>query len=681
MLGRGRKPALAIAAALLLAGGGAAQAVLPDLGTITGALGLGPAPAAPAPAAAPAGYEAFASGSVIHAGTLAKLLSVDVARSAVGTSETGGRPAPGDLGRAEVPALAARGSYAHGVGLMTGLGSGGAAPSQAGGPVSGAEASAPPNSGVVRREGTPIDLLGLVRGALLSAEAQARAAQTGCLIGSDLSHARGEAGDIALVGAASMGGAGLPLSHSVSRTVVVPGEPGRLALRAETRQRISPVTFLVGTPSQFTIHTEGEWMLRTQADGQNGSVTFGPADTGSEGVGRAVRVLGASGEVLAEGFPAGNGAGLRLSVAGLAEIVVGEAPRAPGAAGPAVVTGQRVAAAVDLIRVRLLGQDLRVGHMEASVAVPAGGMQCPAAQASVDVPSGTVDPGGEFPVTVRVSNPNDGVLTVPTFTARLAAEGAAFEVLPEDGAQAAGAALTWPAFSVPAGGAVERHARVRVGPASGPGAFHIDVNGDGSYGPETGTPAGSGAVVPVALRAAVQGPSVTALPVVPEVVGRRVVEAQSVLEAAGYQVRVVEQPAEGTPGVVLGQHPTGRVPRGALVTLAVPARRVAAASPPKVAAAPVAPRPVAAPAPAAPPPTPAAAAPAPRVEPAAPPVEATPAPEPPAAPAPEARIEPPPRETQAAPPTDDDEDGSRWLWGFLAVAMIAGVVAAARRTT
>ena len=38
-----------------------------------------------------------------------------------------------------------------------------------------------------------------------------------------------------------------------------------------------------------------------------------------------------------------------------------------------MTSGTSASAAVDLVRVRLLGQDVRLGHMEAAVAVPASG--------------------------------------------------------------------------------------------------------------------------------------------------------------------------------------------------------------------------------------------------------------------------------------------------------------------
>ena len=162
---------------------------------------------------------------------------------------------------------------------------------------------------------------------------------------------------------------------------------------------------------------------------------------------------------------------------------------------------------------------------------------------------------------------------MPAVTARFAADGAAFEVLADDGAQVAGTALTWPAFTVPAGGAVERH-----GPGSGsdrrrgPVPFRIEINGDGAYGPEPGTPPGSGAVIPAAVRAAAQGPSVRqAFPVVPEVVGRKVVEAQAVLEGAGYRVSV-EKARRGHRRHRHGPAPDRPGRAGSLITLVIPTR-------------------------------------------------------------------------------------------------------------
>lgn len=687
MRGRKHMPALITAGALVLGGSAVAQAVIPDLGALTGALGLsGPAPEAGGSAAA-AGYSAAASGVVLHAGAAAGLLSTDLARSAAGVAEAGANAVTGDLGREEVPALAVHGSYGRGAGLVSGIGGGGVSPSSSGG-ATGAEATAPPSSGVVRHEATPLDLAGLVSGGLLRAEAQARSPRLGCVVGEDLSTARGEAGDFHVAGVATMvAPSGVPLSHSVSRTVIVPGGAGRLALRSETRQRLSPITFLAGTPAQFSVHTEGEWVLRAEADGESGTVSFGPADGGEAGTGRAVRVVDASGRVLAEGAPATGTAGIRLQLPGLVEVVVGEAPRAPGGDDPALSGGQRVAAAADLVRVRVLGQELRVGHMEAAVSVPASGVHCPAATATLVLPAGPVDPGAEFPVAVRIANPNDGSLSVPALTARVAAAGVSFEALPEDGAQVAAGTLAWPALTVPAGETVERRARIRIAPGSAPGAFAFAVNADGAYGPAADSPPGSGVVVPVPLRADAQGPAVNAFPAVPEVVGRRVVEARAVLEAAGFGVAVEEGAPGGAADVVIGQRPSGRAAPGSLVTLVVPrAAPRAAASPPPTSppSAPTPPPPAAAAAPPAPPAAPAAVA-----LPAAAAQETaeTPSPTAPAAEAaapagPGPRPQPVERAPKPVPPPGPggDDDGSRWLWGLVALALIGVVATAASRS-
>lgn len=43
------------------------------------------------------------------------------------------------------------------------------------------------------------------------------------------------------------------VSQSSSRTAIVPGADGRLALMSETRQTIAPVTLFKGTAAQFTV--------------------------------------------------------------------------------------------------------------------------------------------------------------------------------------------------------------------------------------------------------------------------------------------------------------------------------------------------------------------------------------------------------------------------------------------
>src|SRR5205085_7244094 len=72
-----------------------------------------------------------------------------------------------------------------------------------------------------------------------------------------------------------------------------------------------------------------------------------------------------------------GGGGVHLAVAGGGEIVVGEQPRTRGRTIAPTALGTSTEAAVDLVRVRLLGQDVRLGHMEAAVAVPPAGVTCP----------------------------------------------------------------------------------------------------------------------------------------------------------------------------------------------------------------------------------------------------------------------------------------------------------------
>jgi hypothetical protein len=84
------------------------------------------------------------------------------------------------------------------------------------------------------------------------------------------------------------------------------------------------------------------------------------------------------------------------------DLRIGEAPRGFDTAGGArpyvAADGTAASAVVDILRVQLLtggpGEvlDVRIGHMEAAVTVPAGGVRCP-----VPVSNEPVDPGGSSP--------------------------------------------------------------------------------------------------------------------------------------------------------------------------------------------------------------------------------------------------------------------------------------------
>ena len=160
----------------------------------------------------------------------------------------------------------------------------------------------------------------------------------------------------------------------------------------------------------------GEWALRATADGVKSTVSYGPLAASPETP--VLRVLGDHGQVLGQLTTQQllSPKGLQINIPGVAEIALGEAPRAIGGEfGSAPVTQPTAAAAaVDVVRVRLLNgglADVRVGHMEAAVSVPAGGVQCPGIKVVQTVDKPTVTPGDIFVYTVTITNPNDCDLT------------------------------------------------------------------------------------------------------------------------------------------------------------------------------------------------------------------------------------------------------------------------------
>src|SRR5439155_3258860 len=79
--------------------------------------------------------------------------------------------------------------------------------------------------------------------------------------------------------------------------------------------------------------------------------------------------------------------------------------------------GTRAAAAVDVVRITILDQpvagsartvDLRIGHMEVTAAVPAGGVACRLPVHKSDDPT-FVDPGGTFAWTISIPSRPDAL--------------------------------------------------------------------------------------------------------------------------------------------------------------------------------------------------------------------------------------------------------------------------------
>lgn len=486
---------------------------------------LGPVAGSPAvstgvsPFAVPAGgYAAFATGTVLHAGLAAGLAGVDlVSSTAATTSSATATPLASELGRTALPVLADRGSFGQGAGAGLGVG---LLPGLSAGLLGTAEAKAPPSTAPVESEALPVSLAPLVSANPVHSRAQARSAPAGaCVLGSELAYGRSDAADLSLSGLTSLTnsakvaltgtGSGDPVSQSVSRTMVVPGAAGRLGLLSETSQRLGPVALLAGSPKEHTLLVKGQWSLRASADGQAGSVALTPEGmSGSEPV---VEVHNQAGQVVAQATAAdfvssgqrvAGSAGVKLKVEGVGEIVVGEQPRIRGGDGAPTVTGTRVEAAVDLVRVKLLGQDIRLGHMETGVVVPAEGLTCPGPEVTATPQQATVEPGGEVGFTVKVRNPNDGELSALFVDIRFSGPaGVVYEVVPGPGGNRTADGVRYALSPIRSGQTVELISRLKAAPTSGPGTIRVAGKADGRYGD-------GGLAVPLATVFEAAGPAV-----------------------------------------------------------------------------------------------------------------------------------------------------------------------------
>ena len=293
-----------------------------------------------------------------------------------------------------------------------------------------AEMAAPPSADRVTKQIGPITVDPLIKATLLRGQAQSRVASNACTIGSDLSYGSGYVADLNLLDAGADFAKAIvktsaddpkrSVSQSTSRTRLIMRNGTkdadlRFGLLSETRQTIAPVTFFAGTERQFTIEVLGEWVLRGIADGTHGSLFYGPADKSPETP--VLRILDAHGKVMTQltlqQFLGDKG--LEVKIPGVAELVIGEAPRAvDGDAGsqPAE-TGTMVLGAADVVRLRLLDQgdshlaDIRLGHMEVGLAVPADGIRCPGIGMTLRAVPPKVKAGDMFDWQLKVSNPNN----------------------------------------------------------------------------------------------------------------------------------------------------------------------------------------------------------------------------------------------------------------------------------
>lgn len=383
-------------------------------------------------------YSAHATGTVVHADALrgddGRALDAEVSFSGASLDSDGyGQALRNEVGRIVSPASGSARSAARGAALEAGLNVANDADNQL--IVAGkAEASAPGGEDEVVEEFGPLEGAPLAYASLLTGRANAMYLGNQCVLGGDASRGSAAVADLQLLETGETnedGSLGSPLLAlgaqdpqratvgSISRTRFVAqtnasGSPlgDNVGLMSETRMTILPLTFFGGTESAVTIEVLGEWVLRAVATGLGGGawVHYGPADASPETpVLRIIR--GDETDVLLLQDILGD-AGRQIVVPGLGEIVIGEDARAIGgdyASEPQVAgDGTSASAAVDVVRIRLMTEsgvsDLRVGHMEAAAAVPAGGITCSIPVTKDAIPD-TVPVGDPFVTDITITNP------------------------------------------------------------------------------------------------------------------------------------------------------------------------------------------------------------------------------------------------------------------------------------
>jgi uncharacterized repeat protein (TIGR01451 family) len=529
---------------------------------------------------------AYGTGTVVHADALRSgahsLVDLDVAFS--GSAFSSAAPAKAftnEVHRLVTPKLDANGGHGRGTGLELGLGSD---PIPLIGRLS--EASAPPSTRLLEHVVGPLGVPGILTADLLRSQAQSRSADNACVMGRDQAYGLGSVLNLNVLNGLVNTVAAPPtreVSQSTSTSRIVTGStPGRLGLRSETRQTIAPVTFFKGLPGQFTIEVLGEWALRATADGAKGSVSYGPLSASPETP--VLRVLGERGQVLGQLTTQQllTDKGLEIKIPGVAEIVLGEDPRMidGDASSSPVIQPTLAVAAVDVVRVRLLEgtlADVRVGHMEAAVAVPADGVRCPGVKVIHTVNPPSVTPGQEFDYTITVTNPNDCDLSHLKLveTPAVSPAGVKFTLVSATpgGADLAEDAATYPDIGEIGSGATKTviiHVKVPSDSAAGKLSALAVATGvcPAQRLPTTDVPGPTGPDkafsddIPVTGQAPVDGPKVGVC-LVPDLKGVTPTQARTMLEAAGCILGTVTDAGPGNPadlGKVVDQGPKAATP-------------------------------------------------------------------------------------------------------------------------
>ena len=242
-----------------------------------------------------------------------------------------------------------------------------------------AEAGAPPTPAPVAAEVSLVDVPGVASAFLARGEAAPVWNDHPCASGRPLGFGSGRALGVVLPQAAI----GAARSDAITELRPV---GGTFSMVAEAHQAASTTRLLPGTPEETTIELLGETVLRARADGHPGGAALEYAAVGKDPSSPLIRITRGK-EVVQFTSQQVFFGGLQLAQTPAMEIFIGETPRGFDTAGgsqPYVgADGAAASGVVDLVRIQLVtggpreALEVRIGHMEAEVAVPAGGLRCP----------------------------------------------------------------------------------------------------------------------------------------------------------------------------------------------------------------------------------------------------------------------------------------------------------------
>ena len=246
--------------------------------------------------------------------------------------------------------------------------------------VGAAEAAAPPTPAPVADEVRLVDVPNVASVSVGRGEAAPAWSNDTCVAGKPLGFGSGRALGVVLPVAA------IDVAHSDATTELRPvGDT--LSVVAEVRQGAAAVSLLPGTPEQTTVEVLGETVLRARANGNPGGAALEYAAVGTDPDSPFLRITRGK-EVVQFTSQQAFGGGVALAQTPVMELRIGEKPRGfdtTGGSPPFVgAEGAAASAVVDLVRVQLVtggpgeALDVRIGHMEVEVAVPAGEVRCPA---------------------------------------------------------------------------------------------------------------------------------------------------------------------------------------------------------------------------------------------------------------------------------------------------------------